>query len=331
MLMIMQLAYDRYGRYVNHLRISVTDRCNLKCIHCHREVTTSSFNAEKSEMTPDEIATIVEVAASFGVTAVKITGGEPLVRSDIVEIVEKITDVREIKDVSMVTNGILLEKYASQLKKAGLNRVNVSLHAITPSVFKYITGTTVFSSENVKRGIIQALKVGLKPVKINYVLFKKINYNELTKIIDFAKEYNLILQVIELVNLNLPPKFYKENHMNLQPLEDELKSNADWYEERSMQKRVRIGIGKLVVEFVRPVHNTQFCANCHKLRVTSNGFLKPCLMRNDNLVDILTAIRSKKSFEELQKIYLKAISLREPFFRDKHTLPRTIKPTVVVI
>ena len=316
---------------MNHLRISVTDRCNLKCIHCHREGTICSFNAEKSEMTPDEIATIVEVAASFGVTAVKITGGEPLVRSDIVEIVEKITDVREIKDVSMVTNGILLEKYASQLKKAGLNRVNVSLHAITPSVFKYITGTTVFSSENVKRGIIQALKVGLKPVKINYVLFKKINYNELTKIIDFAKEYNLILQVIELVNLNLPPKFYKENHMNLQPLEDELKSNADWYEERSMQKRVRIGIGKLVVEFVRPVHNTQFCANCHKLRVTSNGFLKPCLMRNDNLVDILTAIRSKKSFEELQEIYLKAISLREPFFRDKHTSPRTMKPTVVVI
>ena len=331
MLMIMQLAYDRYGRYVNHLRISVTDRCNLRCIHCHREGSNNWSNIKKNEMTPDEIATIVKVAASFGVSDVKITGGEPLVRKDIVEIVEKIASIKEIKEISMVTNGTLLEKYAALLKKAGLNRVNVSLHAITPSVFNYITGVANFSPEDVKRGILKALEVGLKPVKINYVLFKKINYNELSKIIDFAKMYNLILQVIELVNLNLPLNFYKENHMNLEPLETELKLIADWYEERSMQKRVRIGIDKLVVEFVRPVHNTQFCANCHKLRVTSNGYLKPCLMRNNNLVDILTAIRSNKSFEELQKIYLQAISLREPFFKDRHTAPKTVNPTVVAI
>ncbi|RJS75452.1 GTP 3',8-cyclase MoaA [Candidatus Bathyarchaeota archaeon] len=303
------MLVDPFGRPVESIRISVTQRCNFSCFYCHMEGEVSKSGVE---MTPEEIQRIVEIASGFSVGKVKLTGGEPLVRRDIIEIVQRINEVPGIEEVSMTTNGVFLDRYAEKLKQAGLARVNVSLDTLRLQRFKQITGKA--SLKTVISGIKSAVKAGLHPVKVNMVLLKGINDDEITDMIRFTEENGLILQIIEF---EAPRKneLYTKYHVELEPIEDYLKTLAEKVSVRRMHHRRKYYLPRGgEVEIVKPMHNTEFCKHCNRIRVTSDGKLKPCLFRNDNLVDILGPIRNGASEEELKNLFLEAVKRRKPYF-----------------
>jgi cyclic pyranopterin phosphate synthase len=260
-------------------------------------------NPSDDEMSVEEIALICKAFYDLGVEKVKITGGEPLLRKDIVEIVQ---EMPPFKDISIVTNGILLSKLAYDLKDAGLDRVNVSLDTLNESKYKIITGKNML--KNVIEGIYSACDAGLFPIKLNMVVLKGINDDEVEDILEFASKFNkdginVILQLIEVVNM---PDYY----VDLSELESRFSKIAEKVIVRGLHSRKQYVFGNKAVEFVRPFHG-EFCMHCTRIRVTSDGKIKPCLLRNDNLVDLRGL-----SYEEMIKAIKKAVALREPFFKN---------------
>jgi cyclic pyranopterin phosphate synthase len=300
---------DSFGRPVENLRVSVTQRCDFRCIYCHREGQEPNY---KIEMSAEEIERIVRLAASLGVYSVKLTGGEPLLHSDIIDITRRISGIPGVKDVSMTTNGFLLARYADQLKEAGLSRVNVSLDTLKPERFRFITG--VNAHKDVVNGIIKAVEVGLNPVKVNVVLLKDVNDDEVSDLMDFAGRHKIVLQIIELEKFG-NEIFYERYHMDLSSLEKDLEEKASKIIVRRMQHRRKYILDNGVeVEIVKPMHNTEFCLHCNRIRLTSDGRLKPCLFRNNNLVDLLGPMRQGKDDEYLKNLFIEAVMRRKPFF-----------------
>ncbi len=305
---------DRYGRPVNSIRISVTERCNLRCFYCHREGENYSHN---SEMTPKEMERILKIARMLDIRKVKFTGGEPLMRDDIVEIVRRASRLMD-KDVSMTTNGTMLKKYASLLKNAGLMRVNISLDTLDREKYRKITGLNYL--QDVIDSIYEAVKL-FYPVKLNFVLLKGINDDEIEKMIKFSADTGAILQVIELEvpvekeNLS----FFQKYHLSPKFIEEHLEKIAEEirYNELHHRKKFIFNFSgkRAEVEIVRPMHNSEFCMNCTRIRLTSDGKLKPCLFRNDNLVDILTPLREGANDDELLSLFKEAIMRREPYWK----------------
>ena len=288
---------DNYGRRVTNLRISLTPKCNLNCIYCHAEGEV----APKSLMSAEDIGEIMRVAKLFEMRSIKFTGGEPLMRTDLVDIVSMVPEGME---ASMTTNGTILERLAQDLKDAGLSRVNISLDSLRHDRYKEVAGKDCLS--DVLAGIDAAIAAGLTPVKLNVVLMEGINNDEIQDFIEFAgKREHIILQFIELMDefRNCP------YHMELTALEDELQHTAKTVVTRRMHHRKKYCLEGAEIEIVRPMHNTEFCAFCNRLRVTSDGFLKPCLMRNDNHVDI-RGLRGA----ELEAAFREAVLIREPYY-----------------
>ena len=288
---------DSYNRPVSNLRISLTPKCNLSCIYCHAE----GENAPQEQISAPDIAEILRVAAGFGIRSVKFTGGEPTLRPDLVDIIRSVPEGMES---SMTTNGTLLAAIAGDLKCAGLSRVNVSLDSLDPVTYKKITGTDRLS--DVLDGIAAALDAGLTPVKLNMVVLKGINEHEIDDFMAYIRgNRNLILQLIELMQFN-----NCAHHGDMNGLEGSIAARATQVLTRRMHHRKKYCLDGAEVEVVRPRHNTEFCAFCNRLRVTSDGKLKPCLLRTDNHVDI----RGKKG-RELEALFREAVSKREPFYR----------------
>ena len=303
------VVLDKYERPILTLRITLTNRCNVNCLYCHHDGMVKS----KDEMTADELYTICKIAKKIGVRKIRLSGGEPLLKNDIVEIVERIASL-DFKDISMTTNGILLEKYAQKLKDAGLDRVNVSLDTLNRETFEFITKKDYL--EDAKRGILKAVEVGLYPVKINMVIMKDINQDEIDDMFEFCKENNIVLQLIELIESENcdDDKFSVDYHYKLDDIEKELADIADDVREREfMQGRKKYYINGGEIEVVKPVDNAKFCANCSRLRITPDGKIKPCLLRNDNLVELISHVRNGESEEKLEEIFIKGINKREPF------------------
>ena len=307
--MLENVVKDKYERPILSLRITLTNRCNVNCIYCHHDGMVKS----KDEMTADELYTICKIAKKIGVRKIRLSGGEPLLKKDIVEIVSKIASLG-FKDISMTTNGILLEKYAQDLKDAGLDRVNVSLDTLDRKTFELITKKDYL--EDAKKGILKAVEVGLYPVKINMVIMKDINQNEIKDMFKFCKENDIVLQLIELIESENcdDDKFSEDYHYKLDDIENELADIADDVREREfMQGRKKYYINGGEIEVVKPVDNAKFCANCSRLRITPDGKIKPCLLRNDNLVELISHVRNGESEEKLEEIFINGINKREPF------------------
>ncbi|WP_292459742.1 GTP 3',8-cyclase MoaA [Methanothermococcus sp.] len=295
---------DPFGREIRSLRISITPKCNLKCFYCHKE---GHDGKNVNLMTPEEIGKIAKTSLNFGIKKIKISGGEPLLRTDLPQIIENIVDNR-LKDISLTTNGIFLEKYAKRLKDAGLDRVNVSIDTLNPEKYKKITYCG--DIEKVKNGVKEAIDVGLTPLKINY-LAMKINIDDLDDLMNYCKELGAILQVIEFIPLNENLRKY---HVDISPIENKIAEKADKVITRKfMQNRKKYLVDGLEIEFVRPMDNTEFCSHCTRIRLTYDGFLKPCLLRDDNLVDVLTPLRNG---EDIEKCFVECINKREPYFKE---------------
>ncbi len=273
------MLVDDFGRTVTDIRISVTKRCNFGCVYCHDEglgpvARPRAPHAE--EMSPAEVERIVRAAREFDIRSVKFTGGEPLVRADMEEIVDR--TVRHVEDVSLTTNGSMLAARAEALRNAGLKRVNVSIDSLDPQAFHEIRGGALAP---VLRGIEQALRVGLKPVKLNLVVFRP-TLPHIPEMIRFVSRTDgLRLQLIQFMPELVGPKDWS---VDIDGVKRWLESRADRVLVREMHHRRIYLFGGAEVELVDPVYNREFCMNCHRIRVTHTGELKGCLNRNDDLI-----------------------------------------------
>ena len=299
---------DPYGRPINSLRISLTQRCNFNCFFCHHE----GENESGDELTVDEVERIVKLASDQGIKKIKLTGGEPLVRKDIVEIVKRIKPY--VHEVSMTTNASRLGELACPLKEAGLARVNVSLHTLCPESFEMITGN---GAEHVTKGIEAAVECGLNPVKLNMVVMKEVNHTEIDDMIEYSKKVGATLQLIEFQELENGTEYYDELHYDLIPVEKMLEKRSTKIVEREMHRRkIYYLMNGAQVEVVRPMHNSNFCAYCTRLRVISDGKLKACLMRDDNHVPFVSLMRNGEPYEVLVDAFREAVMRREPYWKE---------------
>jgi len=286
---------DDFGRAVTGVRVSLTDRCNFDCVYCHNEGlgdTRGPMEAQDDEMSADDVVRFLEVAAEFGVDSVKFTGGEPMLRDDLEDIIRRTPDSME---VSMTTNGTYLPGRAPGLVDAGLERVNVSQDALDPEAFAEITKSGAY--ERVMEGVDAALDAGLAPVKLNMVVFEHTAGYVEGMVDHVAENDGLQLQLIEYMpELTGKPEW----NIDIQRVHDWLADVADEVEHREMHDRKRYWVNGGMVEIVDPVENPTFCANCHRVRVTHEGYLKGCLNRNDDLRSMgdMTKAEIRETFKE---------------------------------
>ena len=310
---------DRYGREVTDLRISLTQRCNLRCVFCHMEGQPASA----VEISPDAIEAVVRVATEIGVDRVKLTGGEPTLRSDLVEIVQRISPL--VSEVSMTTNGLLLDRLAAPLRAAGLSRVNVSLPSLDPSTYRELTG--VDGAAAAIRGIRAAVAAGLHPIKLNVVALEGATDSPaaVDRLVAFAQDVGAWVQVIEFENVSgrVDPRVYRELHSELGRLSEAAARRAFATSTNRLHGRPRYtftaGGRPVTVEVVQPVENPAFCMACTRLRLTSDGRLKGCLMTNDGLVDLRPHLGPPPDPVGLRAAFERSVARRRPFFQGPET------------
>ncbi|WP_121821600.1 GTP 3',8-cyclase MoaA [Halostella salina] len=314
---------DDFGREVTGVRVSLTDRCNFDCVYCHNEGlgdTRGPMDPQDDEMTADEVVRFLEVAAEFDVDSVKFTGGEPMLRDDLAEIVRRTPDEME---VSMTTNGTFLPGRAEDLVDAGLERVNVSQDALDPDDFAKVTKSGAY--EQVIEGVEAALDAGLDPVKLNMVVFEQ-TAGYVPEMVDHvAENEGLQLQLIEYMpELTGRPEWA----VDIERVHGWLEEQADRIERREMHGRRRYWVSADdgsaaagdadevaadgdagMVEIVDPVENKSFCANCHRVRVTHEGYLKGCLNRNDDLRSM-----GEMTKPEIRETFRETVANRVPYY-----------------
>ena len=312
--------YDSWHRQINYLRVSVTDFCNLNCIYCSEKPVPRLPMSEI--LSYEELSRVIAVAAPLGINKVRFTGGEPLLRPQISTLIRMTANIPGIDDIALTTNGTLLSKYAGELKEAGLHRVNVSLDTLNANRFKEITRLDKF--EEVMAGIEEADRVGLTPIKINMVVMRGRNDDE---VIDFARK-----TITDGWNVR-----YIED----MPFGNEANGSGKMVSAREIQRQITV-LGRLepcktrrgngparyfrfsgangTVGFISPV-TEHFCSTCNRLRLTADGHLRPCLLDDDE-IDIKGGMRGGASDEELRAIIHKAVAAK----RERHHLNEANAP-----
>lgn len=306
----MDRLVDRFGRRITYLRISVTDRCNMRCIYC-MPPQGITHKHHSDILSFEEIYKIVKAASSLGVDKVRITGGEPLVRKDLVSLIESLKTIDGLKDIALTTNGTYLKSSAPRLKKAGLDRVNVSLDSLIPERFEEITrGGNLRASLD---GIEASLSAGLEPVKINTVLIKGFNTDEIPAFADLARTRPLHVRFIEYMRTNLndlqqrPDLFFScPEAKDICAKLGRLKSLYSG--QGSTAKVYAIEGFRGTIGFVSPISRS-FCASCDKLRLTSDGRLRSCL-HSSYTINLKEALSRTPSEEELADLFKKAVSYK---------------------
>lgn len=267
-------------------------------------------------MSTDQILRIIETAHKLGINKVKFTGGEPTLRRDIVEIVRRTRSIIT-GDISMTTNGTRLKQLASDLRKAGLDRINVSMHSIDREGFRFITG--VDAIEKVLEGIESARNAGFENIKVNFVALNGVNIDQIPRMIELSAKEKFLLQIIEyeVPREQETSEDYVKYHYPLDDLEAELSSRSYRIDHNSIHERpvfrIRNEIGEASVEIVKPMRNYEFCNKCTRMRVTSLGELKPCLMTTGDLTPVFR--RGKETTdEEIESAFMTATLKRKPYW-----------------
>jgi GTP 3',8-cyclase len=303
---------DSFGRVVDYLRISVTDRCNERCLYCMPE-GYKGWDRRPDHLSCDEIVRVARVAAGLGFRKFRLTGGEPLVRPDLVEIVRELAGLPGVSCVGLSTNGTRLAARAGPLREAGLRTVNVSLDALDPALYRRITGGDV---ETVLAGIRAAVAAGFERVKLNCVLMRGMNEQEIWPLVLFAAEHDLPLRLIELMPVTTTEVLSEASFLPLGEVmallreRDELIPQPDcrlgWGPAKYYQLK---HIGALV-GFIGAMTNLHFCESCNKMRLTADGKIRPCLGDHGE-IDLRETLRGTSSDEPIRDLFLVALQ-RKP-------------------
>ncbi|MCX8084747.1 MAG: GTP 3',8-cyclase MoaA [Calditerrivibrio sp.] len=292
---------DKYGRKYKYIRVSITDRCNFRCKYC---VPHDGFKfADHSNILRyEDILFVLKLLTNMGVKKVRITGGEPLVRKGLVDFVKMLRENTSVDDLTLTTNGALLSRFAHGLKKAGLDRINVSIDSLRPERYQQITGG--FDLVEIINGIKTAQDAGFLNIKINTVLIKGFNDDEIIDFCDFASEHNVTVRFIEFMPIGNFSEWSKDSIIKGKEVIDEI---AKYFELKKIEKHkyegpalnYRLSNGAKI-GIITPVSN-HFCGDCDKLRLTSDGKLRPCLL-SDKEIDLNDAIKTKDEGSLIEKL-----------------------------
>ena len=297
---------DSFDREIDYLRVSLTDRCNLRCEYCMPERGIDDKVKHPEILSLEEMFILIKEFVDLGIKKIRFTGGEPLVRKGAVELIKRVNDLEGINEVTITTNGVLLEDYAKELVEAGVKRINVSLDTLDPEKFKKITrGGDI---QRVFRGIEKAQKLGISPIKINTVLIGGFNDDEIEDLVNLTQYDNIDIRFIELMPIGEASGFAKSKFLSnneileripeLKPVKKEdISSPANYF---------KLPNAKGKVGLINPI-TCKFCSDCNRVRLTASGKLKLCLHSNRE-IDLREILRSKG---DLNKAVREAILTKE--------------------
>ncbi len=297
-------------RSIDYLRISVTDRCNLRCVYCMPEDGIESI-LQQEILTFEEIVRLVRIFASLGIKKIRLTGGEPLVRKDIADLIKALVDIGGIEEVSLTTNGVLLSDYADKLKKAGVNRLNISLDTLREERFMNISGRSLF--RKVMCGIEKAKMTGFSPLKLNVVVMKGINDDEVLDFVNFSLSKGLVIRFIEFMKVT--PLWREEYFTPIEEVKSICERNFAMkrmeYQGLGPAEYYKIGGG--IAGFIKT--DEKNCCRCNRLRLTAAGELKLCLYETDS-ISLKEPLRGGMADGEIRDIIATSMDIKE-FVRHK--------------
>jgi cyclic pyranopterin phosphate synthase len=302
---------DSLARPINYLRVSVTDRCNLRCVYCMPAEGVPHKFLHAEILTYEEIARVVEAAAGLGISKIRLTGGEPLARLGLSELVRLIAAVPGVDDIALTTNGILLPRYAEELKRAGLQRVNISLDTLQPERFRRITRRGELA--DVLAGIAAAERAGLRPLKLNCVVMRGVNDDEVADFARLTLEHDWHVRFIEVMPVGATAGAALIEHVPLAAMRKQIEQAVGRLEpaEKTMQgngpaRYYRLAGAIGTVGFIGAV-SEHFCFGCNRLRLTADGKLRPCLL-SEREIDVRATLRRGATREELEALLRQAIA-----------------------
>ncbi len=301
------MALDRFGRDIHYLRISLTDRCNLRCVYCMPE--DMQFRPRKELMQDDELLLLVRLFTELGFHKFRLTGGEPTVRANIVELVRGIARAPGVRSLSMTTNGLLLRQLARPLAEAGLQRVNVSIDSLDPAKFKRLTRWG--DVQDVWEGIVEAEAAGLAPMKLNAVIVRGYNEDDVADLAALTLYHDWQVRFIEMMPFGEVAGFQQAQVVAAQEMRAKIEAAlgtlipVDGGKLDGEARLYRLGDGLGDVGFISSV-TEPFCASCTRARLTADGKLRMCLLREYEM-DLLTPLRSGATMDDLKALINKAV------------------------
>ena len=299
---------DQYGRQIKYLRLSVTDRCDLRCRYCLPK-GVRDFSESAETLTTKEFAHLVGLFALLGVRHVRITGGEPLVRKNIDYLVSCLAEVQGVSDLSLSTNGVRLSKFAASLKRAGLHRLNVSLDTLDEKKYRYLTGGKL---SKVLSGLEEARNTGLSPIKINCVLMKDLNEHDVEKLLDYCAQRNFTLRLIEPMPMGNTGKSMQTRYLSLDKVRRKLREKYDLIPDvmpgAGPARYFRLRDSSTKIGFITPI-SQHFCKTCNRLRISCKGEVYTCL-GDENCYPLGNYLRKGCSDDELMEHIRKAVDLK---------------------
>lgn len=300
---------DKYNRHLNYLRISITDRCNLRCLYCAPGGLVPKL-AHDEILRYEEILRVIRIGVSLGISKVRLTGGEPLMRAGVYEFLKELSSVDGLSDISLTTNGVMLLENIEKIEAAGIKRINISLDTLNREKFKYITGYDRF--DQVWAGIEKAYAHGFDPIKLNVVALKGYNDDEFVDLARLSMTYPFHIRFIEYMPIGNP--LMKSGDYILAPdIQSRLSVLGDLVpvERKGMDgpaQRYRLKDARGEIGFIQAM-SQHFCHTCNRLRLTANGQLRPCLL-SDKQLDIRSPLRSGCSDDELKAVFFRAVQYK---------------------
>lgn len=301
---------DTYGRRIDYLRISLTDRCNLRCRYCMPEEGVEDQGHSRM-LSLEQIFRLVKVASQAGITKVRLTGGEPLVRRNVVTLIERIAGLSGMEDISLTTNGIIFTGMADDLKKAGLNRVNISLDTLDDKKYRYITRKG--NLDDARRAIHKALELNMDPVKINVVVIKGFNDDEITDFARLAYELPVHIRFIEFMPIGDLDYHTRDKVLSIDSVKQIIAKEYKLLDGVNIRgygpaKYLQMEGGKGSLGFISPLSD-HFCGECNRIRMTADGKLRGCLY-NKSEIDLRLALYNDCNDEQLLALFRKAILMK---------------------
>ncbi len=303
--------YDQQNRCIDYLRISITDRCNLSCMYCKPRNHVKSLS-HREILRYEEILRVASVAVPLGISHIRITGGEPLIRRGVLDFIASLKSLKGIEDISLTTNGVLLANMAAGLRKAGITRLNISLDSLNPKKFREITGSDCWDA--VWRGIERAEELGFSPVKINVVPVKGVNDDEVAAFARLTLERGVHVRFIEFMPIGAGDRWHTDKCVTAGQVRETIERElgplvpASTRPSAGPSSNYQVPGARGVIGFISPI-SKHFCASCRRLRLTADGRIRPCLL-SDTEIDLKSPLRGGCDDGELERMLRLALAIK---------------------